>query len=202
MLQALCGAMSLLAEAGATYLMSSNSDDGGFNLENLADDEKEEAVNNYRKSIVGRGMPKYTMSVFSAHQMCTCRMGSSPSSSAADEDGELWECDNLYVADASTLPTASGANPMLTTLATSYMISNRIALRLKYEDDRLGDVNEGDLFNVISQVARRDDRRERAGSLVQCVLNLIFSRWAAYFVATVASAAVLAAWRDGNLFLI
>jgi len=202
MLQALCGAMSLLAKAGATHLMSSNSDDDGFNLENLADDEKEEAVNNYRKSIVGRGIPKYTMSVFSAHQMCTCRMGSSPSSSATDEDGELWECDNLYVADASTLPTASGANPMLTTLAISHMISNRIALRLKYEDDRLADVSEDTLFNVINQVARRDDRRERASSLVQCVLNFIFSRWTAYFVATVASAAVLAAWRDGNVFLI
>ena len=134
--------------------------------------------------------------------MGTCRLGSSPSTSAADEDGELWECDDLYVADASTFPTASGANPMLTTLAISHMIANRIALRLQYEDDRIDLADEDDMFHAIQLAARRDDRRERANSLVECLLNLIFSRASAYFIATIAIASTLQAWRDGNFFLI
>ena len=134
MLQSLCGAMSVLAKAGAVYLRSCHDDDEGINLEHVKAEDKEAVVQKYNDSITYRSMPKYTMSVFSAHQMGTCRLGSSPSTSAADEDGELWDCDDLYIADASTLPTASGANPMLTTLAVAHMIANRIALRLQYED--------------------------------------------------------------------
>lgn len=58
--------------------------------------------------------PKYG----SAHQMSTCRMsGKGPSDGACDTKGRLFECDNVYVADASAMPTASGANPMITTMA-------------------------------------------------------------------------------------
>ena len=49
---------------------------------------------------------------------------------AQDEEGECWECDGLYVCDASLFPTASGANPMVTTLATAYMLATRLASRL------------------------------------------------------------------------
>ena len=202
MLQSLCGAMTLLAAAGASYLRSCHNGDEGLNLEAVKAEDRESAVQKYNDSITSRSMPKYTMSIFSAHQMGTCRLGSSPSTSAADEDGELWEIDDLYVADASTFPTASGANPMLTTLAISHMIANRIALRLQYEDDRIDLADEDDMFHAIQLAARRDDRRERANSLVECLLNLIFSRTSAYFIATVAIASTLQAWRDGNFFLI
>jgi len=202
MLQSLCGAMTLLAAAGASYLRSCHNDDEGLNLEAVKTEDREMMVKNYNDSITSRSIPKYTMSIFSAHQMGTCRIGSSPSTSAADEDGELWECDDLYLADASTLPTASGANPMLTTLAISHMIANRIALRMQYEDDMIDLADEDDMFHAIQLAARRDDRRERANSLVECVLNFIFSRGSAYFIATIAIAAVLQAWRDGNFFLI
>lgn len=202
MLQSLCGAMTLLSAAGASYLRTCHNGDGGLNLKAVNAEDRETVVQKYNDSITSRSMPKYTMSIFSAHQMGTCRLGASPATSAADEDGELWECDDLYVADASTLPTASGANPMLTTLAISHMIANRIALRLQYEDDRIDLADEDDMFHAIQLVARRDDRRERAYSLIECLLNLIFSRGSAYFIATVAIASVLQAWRDGNFLLI
>ncbi|KAK9448971.1 uncharacterized protein V1518DRAFT_427411 [Limtongia smithiae] len=73
---------------------------------------------------------KHTGVIASAHQMSSCRMGSSPSTSATNPDGELWDCQNLFIADGSALPTASGCNPMITIMATAEIISKRIAQRL------------------------------------------------------------------------
>ncbi|KAF9166046.1 hypothetical protein DFQ26_008800 [Actinomortierella ambigua] len=66
----------------------------------------------------------------SAHQMGTCRLGASPKKGALKPTGETWEVKNLYVADASTFPTASGVNPMLTT----YSIAHSIAQFIKQAD--------------------------------------------------------------------
>ena len=61
----------------------------------------------------------------SAHQMSSCRIsGKGPSDGACDTRGRLYECGNIYVADASAMPTASGANPMISTMS----IARRIAL--------------------------------------------------------------------------
>ncbi|KAG0210959.1 hypothetical protein BGX28_008667 [Mortierella sp. GBA30] len=59
----------------------------------------------------------------SAHQMGTCRMGNSPKTSAIKPTGETWEIKDLYVADASAFPTASGVNPMLTTYSIAHSIA-------------------------------------------------------------------------------
>jgi len=69
--------------------------------------------------------------VFSAHQMGTCRMGADKRSSVVDLDGQSWEIQNLYVADASVFPTSSGANPMITTLAMSHCIAQRLVAKVK-----------------------------------------------------------------------
>ena len=50
---------------------------------------------------------------------------------AVQTTGETWECDNLYVADASVMPTSLGINPMLTVEAFAYMISKNVIQRLK-----------------------------------------------------------------------
>ena len=65
-------------------------------------------------------------------------MGSDPSQSVVDENGEMWECDNLFLCDASVFPTASGANPMMTTLSTAQMVMTRLARRLQLEDCAVG----------------------------------------------------------------
>ena len=63
-------------------------------------------------------------------------MGFEPESSVVDPDGQVWECDGAYVMDASVFPTASGANPMLTTLAIAQMLSTRLVAGLRAEENR------------------------------------------------------------------
>ena len=52
-----------------------------------------------------------------AHQMGTCRMGSDPSTSVANPDGELHDTPGVWIGDGSAFPTASGTNPMITIMA-------------------------------------------------------------------------------------
>ena len=55
------------------------------------------------------------------HLMGSVRMGGDAGPSALDPDGATWEVPNLVVADASTFPTASGVNPMISVEAIAYM---------------------------------------------------------------------------------
>jgi len=50
----------------------------------------------------------YRRAHLSMHQMGSCRMGSSPKNSVTDSQGHCWDVAGLYVADASSFPTASG----------------------------------------------------------------------------------------------
>jgi choline dehydrogenase-like flavoprotein len=78
-------------------------------------------------ALESRGLPLDASTFGSAHQMGTCRMGSSPAHSVVDQRGEVWGCQGLYVADSSVFPSASGVNPMLTTMAFGRWIGRRMA---------------------------------------------------------------------------
>ena len=77
---------------------------------------------------------RYAGGLLCAHQMGSCRMGADATTSVVDEDGEVWEVDDLHVFDTSIFPTASGSNPMITTLATAHMLATRLAARLNAVD--------------------------------------------------------------------
>lgn len=73
-----------------------------------------------------------TVSIGSAHQMASCRMSSlGPKYAPVDDTGRLWECRNLFVADASLFPSASGVNPMISTMATAHVIAGNISKALQ-----------------------------------------------------------------------
>jgi choline dehydrogenase-like flavoprotein len=64
------------------------------------------------------------------HPMGTARMGARSGDSVVDPSGEVHRLQGLYVADASVLPTALGANPMLTIMACARQIARGLAERL------------------------------------------------------------------------
>jgi choline dehydrogenase-like flavoprotein len=67
----------------------------------------------------------------SAHQMGTCRMSGSARTGVVDLTGKVWGKEGLYVADASVFPSASGVNPMITTMTFGEWIGRRLAESLR-----------------------------------------------------------------------
>ncbi|HEV3455125.1 MAG TPA: GMC family oxidoreductase N-terminal domain-containing protein [Thermoanaerobaculia bacterium] len=67
--------------------------------------------------------------LFSAHQMGTCRMGAGPRTAVCDAGGEVFGVRGLYVADASAFPASSGVNPMVTIMALAHHTAQQIKAR-------------------------------------------------------------------------
>ena len=61
------------------------------------------------------------------HQMASCRMGARRRTSVVDAEHRVWGIRGLYVADASTFPSASGVNPMLTVMAIAHRAAAAIS---------------------------------------------------------------------------
>jgi choline dehydrogenase-like flavoprotein len=57
-------------------------------------------------------------------------MGVNPATSAISADNETHEVAGLFVADASSFPTASGVNPMLSIYAIAHRAAGRVASHL------------------------------------------------------------------------
>ena len=68
--------------------------------------------------------------------MSSCRMSSSAADGVVDARGKVWGVDEgLYVADASVLPSASGVNPMVSTMATAEGIARGVVRDLRGVDE-------------------------------------------------------------------
>ncbi|GAA4935591.1 GMC family oxidoreductase N-terminal domain-containing protein [Actinoplanes utahensis] len=64
--------------------------------------------------------------IFSAHQMGSCRMGADPATSVADPRGELHDTPGVWIGDASAFPSPSGTNPMITVMALASRTAENI----------------------------------------------------------------------------
>lgn len=62
----------------------------------------------------------------SFHPQGTCRMGADPDTTVVSPTGETHEVKNLYIVDASLLPTSIGYNPSETVYALAHYISDQI----------------------------------------------------------------------------
>jgi choline dehydrogenase-like flavoprotein len=88
------------------------------------------SLESYLASVEARGLKSNAVALFSAHQMSSCRIGGNTALGAVDPTGESYEVRNLFVADGSVLPTASGVNPMVTIMATAHYIAQHIKARV------------------------------------------------------------------------
>jgi choline dehydrogenase-like flavoprotein len=68
----------------------------------------------------------YEHATFSLHHMGSARMGSDPATSVADPWGQLHDTRGVWIGDASAFPTASGTNPMITTMALAHRTAANI----------------------------------------------------------------------------
>lgn len=77
------------------------------------------------------GIQPMRAQLYTAHQLSTARMAPTVETGPVNTQGELYECDNLFVADGSVVPTALGINPMVTIESFAQMISRHINGRLE-----------------------------------------------------------------------
>lgn len=62
----------------------------------------------------------------SMHQCGTARFGNDPKTSVLDTNCKAWDVDNLYVVDASFLPSSTGFNPSLTIVAQATRVAEHL----------------------------------------------------------------------------
>jgi choline dehydrogenase-like flavoprotein len=67
------------------------------------------------------------------HSCGTLRFGNDPKTSVLDADCKAHDLDNLYVSDASFLPTSMGVNPVLTIAANALRVADVIVARHQAE---------------------------------------------------------------------
>ncbi len=62
-----------------------------------------------------------------AHHSGTCRMGLTSQDGVVDKNLQVFDIDNLYISDASVIPTGGNANPSLTIIALNYRLAEFLA---------------------------------------------------------------------------
>lgn len=73
----------------------------------------------------------HDVELHTVHAMGTCAMGGDPRRHVVRPTGECWEVGDLYVGDASVLPTGTGINPQVTIQALALRIAGGIADQLR-----------------------------------------------------------------------
>ncbi|KAK0658213.1 Long-chain-alcohol oxidase FAO2 [Lasiodiplodia hormozganensis] len=138
-LEGVIGLAKLQYAAGASEIITTVSGCPSFKRIETGEEDVE-GINNKRfqewlKEIRRVNLPHPETLFMSAHQMGTCRMGTSPKTSVVDPEGKVWGTEGLYVADASVFPSASGVNPMVTVMGIANWLSRNISAHMGREKD-------------------------------------------------------------------
>jgi choline dehydrogenase-like flavoprotein len=114
----------ILAAAGATRISSLHTPqiEVGDGTRPVSPGE----VDAFASAVESRGIRENSIALFSAHPMGSARAGSDPRRSAARPTGEVHGVEGLWVGDGSILPTAPGANPMMSILAVAWRTADSL----------------------------------------------------------------------------
>lgn len=96
--------------------------------EERSEEENEEAFRAWLEDVKTKGITRDSGPVLyhSAHQFGTCKMSGRKEDGVVDDRGRVWGMKGLWVADSSTLPTATGVNPQVSTYGMSDFIARGI----------------------------------------------------------------------------
>ncbi len=76
------------------------------------------------------GIRDNATALFSAHPIGSARAGRDPRTSAARPSGEIHGVEGLWIGDGSLLPSAPGANPMMSILAVAQRTADQLLVKL------------------------------------------------------------------------
>jgi choline dehydrogenase-like flavoprotein len=122
--QGIAAASRVLLAAGARQLLAINHRRLGLRA---VDDPA--ARQRYFDGVARCRCERNWSTLFSAHQMGTCRIGADSRTAVCDGGGEVFGVRGLFVADASAFPASSGVNPMVTVMALAHHTAQQIKLR-------------------------------------------------------------------------
>ena len=117
----IAAASRVLLAAGAGQLLALNHRRLGLRA---VDDPAARA--SYFDSVARSRSERNWSTLFSAHQMGSCRMGADPRTAVCDAGGEVFGVRGLFIADASAFPASSGVNPMVTIMALAHHTAQQI----------------------------------------------------------------------------
>lgn len=118
LVQGVVEAIKIHIAAGALEVLSPN-----YRMQRIRPEEV-----NRLENALDWGWGPNQFSLFSAHQMGTCRMGGGASQAPVRPDGSVVGAQGLYVCDGSVFPSASGANPMVTVMTFAHFITKTISI--------------------------------------------------------------------------
>ena len=114
----------LLAQAGAHTIGGLYNNLEPYSARNEGD------LEDYLWRVEQRGYIVNDMTLYSAHQMSSCRMAGSASLGAVNPEGESYDLRGLFVADASALPSATGVNPMISIMTLAHRVAQAVKAKM------------------------------------------------------------------------
>ena len=128
LLRGLVETARILRAAGATRLLSLHTP-----YIEVGDGSRQVSAAELDRFIAGverAGVRNHSLALFSAHPMGSARAGLDPRRSTARPTGEVHGVDGLWIGDGGLLPSAPGANPMLSILACAWRTADHLLASL------------------------------------------------------------------------
>ena len=113
--RAIAAASELLAAAGAREICTPQAAWVAYRPDGGA-----AARERWLEDVDAAGLGPNQVTLVTFHQMSSCRMGAQRATSVVNAEHQVWDVPGLHVVDASTFPTSSGVNPMLTIMAMAH----------------------------------------------------------------------------------